>query len=106
MNQSNGDILHMCKSVIKKIGHNLDSSFLDFSEEEYSEQQVFLFENLLLTQPLFEAKLSLQNRSHFETLSTLITTYFLRKETLWNHSTSNSSSKNNTTLFNKVEYQE
>ena len=105
MNQSKDYTLHTCKSDIKKIGHNLDASFLNYSAEVYSEQQVSMIGNLSLTQPLFEDQFFLQNKSHFEKLSTLTTTYYIKK-TLWNSSFNYSNSKNNTTLTFKVEYQE
>lgn len=105
MNQSKDYTLHTCKSDIKKIGHNLDASELNYSAGVYSEQQVSMIGNLSLTQPLFEDQFFLQNKSHFETFSTLTTTYYIKK-TLWNSSVNYSNSKNNTTLIFKVEYQE
>ena len=127
MNQSKDSTLHSCKSDIKKIGHNLDASLLSFSAEVYSEQQVSISGNLWLTQPLFEDQIFLQNTSHIETLSTLTTTYYLKKKTLWSNSNSYSNSKkynqrffvnvlsnntiseklkNNIALTTKVEHQE
>ena len=127
MDQSKDSTLHTCKSDIKKIGHNLDASLLDFSAEVYSEQQVSMIGNLSLTQPLFEDQYFLQNTSHLETFSTLTTTYYLKKKTLWSNSSSYSNSqkcnqhfsvnvlsnntpsenaKNNIALTAKVEHQE
>ena len=54
MDQSKNCTLHMCKSDIKKIGHILDASVLNYSAEVYSEQQVSRDGNLSLTQPFFE----------------------------------------------------
>ena len=105
MGQSKDYTLHTCKSDIKKIGHNLDTSVLNFSAEVYSEQQVSLIGNLSLTESLFEDQFFLQNRSHFETFFTLSTTYYIKK-TLLNSSVNYSNSKYNTTLTFKVEYQE
>ena len=83
--------------------------------------------NLSLAQPLFEDQLFLQKKSHFETLSTLTTTYYLKKKTLWSNSISYSNSqkcnqhfsegvlsnnassenlKNNIASTSKVEHQE
>jgi len=119
--------LHSCKSDIKKIGHNLDTSLLDFSAEVYSGQQVSIIGNLSLTQPLIEDQLFLQSTSHFEVLATLTTTYFLKKKTLWSNpngysdskkcnqhfsvnvlsnNTITENSKNNIALTAKVEHQE
>lgn len=127
MDQSKNSTLHTCKSDHKNIGHNLDTSVLNFSAEVYSGQQVSIIGNLSLTQPFFEDQLFLQNTSHFGTLSTLITTYYLKKKTLWSNSNSCSNSqkcnqyfsvnvlsnntpsenaKNNIALTAKVEYQE
>ena len=127
MNQSKDSTLHTCKSDINKIGHNLDTSLLSFSVEVYSEQQVSMIGNLSLTQPLFEDQFFLQNTSHIETLSTLTTTYYLKKKTLRSNSSSYSNSqkcnqhfsvnvllcnsisenlKNNIALTSKVEHQE
>jgi hypothetical protein len=130
MDQSKNSTLHTCKSDHKNIGHNLDTSVLNFSAEVYSGQQVSMSGNLSLTQTLFEGQLFLQNTSHFETLSTLstlTTTYYLKKKTLWSNSISCSNSqkcnqhfsvnvlsnntpsenaKNNIALTAKVEHQE
>lgn len=105
MDQSKDYTLNMCKSDIKKIGHNFDTTVQNYSAAVYSEQQVSMVGNLSLTQPLFEDQFSLQNKSHFETLSTLTTTYYIKK-TLWNSSVNYSNSKNNTTLTFKVGYKE
>lgn len=106
MNQSKDYTLHTCKSDIKKIGHNLEASVLNYySAEVYSEQQISMIGNLSLTQPFFWEQFYLPNKSHFETLSTLTTTYYIKK-TLWNSSYNYSNSNNNTTLTFKVEYQE
>ena len=93
MDQSKDSTLHTCKSDIKKIGHNLDASLLDYSAEVYSEQQVSMNGNLSLTQSLFEDQFFLQNTSHLETFSTLTTTYYLKKKTLWSNSSSYSNSQ-------------
>lgn len=84
MDQSVNKALHICKVDIKKIGHNLDTSLQNFSVGIYSEQQVSIFGNLSLAQPLFEDQFFLQNTSHIETLSTLTTTYYLKRKTLCN----------------------
>ncbi len=86
MDQSKNYALYTYKDDIKKIGHNLDASLLNFSVEAYSEQQVSIIGNLSLTQPPFEEQFFLQNTLHFETLSILTTTYYLKKKTLWSNS--------------------
>ncbi|MFK7773792.1 MAG: hypothetical protein AB8F94_16700 [Saprospiraceae bacterium] len=127
MDQSEKYALHMCKDDNKKIGHNLDASLLDFPTEAYSEQQVSFNGNLSLTQPLFEDEFFLQSTSHIETLSTLTTTYYLKKKTLWSNNsyysnskecnqhfsvnvsvydTSSENSKNNIALTTMIEHQE
>ena len=127
MDQSKNYALHMCNDETKKIGHNLDTSLLYFSVEVNSEQQVSMIGNLSLTQPLFEDQFFLQNTPHFETLSTLTSTYYLNKKTLWSNSNCYSNSqkcnqhffvnvlsnntlsenaKNNIALTIKVEHQE
>ena len=105
MNQSKDYTLHMCNSDIKKIGHNLDASLLNYSAEVYSEQQVSMIRNLSLTPPLFEDQFFLQNKSHLETHFILTTTCYIKK-TLWDSSFNYSNSNNNNTLTIKVEYQE
>lgn len=105
MNQSKGYTLLLCKSDIKKIGHNLDASFLNYSVEAYSEQQVSIIGNLSLTQPLFEDQYFLRKKIQVETLSILTSTYYIKK-TLWNSSFVYLKSKNITTLTFKIEYQE
>lgn len=102
MDQSKDCTLHTCKSDFKKIGHNLDTSELNYSAEVYSEQQVSLIGNLSLTQPLFEEQFFLSNKSHFD----ILTTAYYKKKTLRNSSINYSNSKNNTTLTITVEYQE
>ena len=101
MSQSKKYALHTCKDNTKKIGHNLDTSLLNFSAEVYSEQQVSMIGNLSLTQPqpLFEDEFFLQNTSHIETLSTLTTTYYLKKKTLWSNANSYSNSQKCTQHF-------
>jgi hypothetical protein len=93
MDQSKNSTLHTCKSDHKNIGHNLDTSVLNFSSEVYREQQVSMIGNLSLTQSLFEDQFFLQNTSHFETLSILTTTYYFKKKTLWSNSSSYSNSQ-------------
>lgn len=107
MNQSKDYTLHMCKSDIKKIGHNLDASVWNYySMEVYSEQQIPITGNSSLNQLLSGSQFFLPNNSYFEALSTLTTTYYIKK-TFWNSSAVNySKSNNNTTLTFKVEYQE
>ena len=105
MDQSKDYTLHLCKSDIKKIEHNFDTSVLNYSAEVYSEQQASMIGNLSLTLPLFEDQFSLQNKSDFEIHSTLTTTYYSKK-TLLNSSVNYSNSKNNTTLTFQVGYQE
>lgn len=86
MDQSKKYTLLMSKDDTKKIGHNLDTSLLDFSTEVYSEQQVSMIGNLSLTQPLFEDQFFLQNTLHFETHSTLsFTACFFKRNTFWSN---------------------
>jgi len=106
MNQSKDYTLHTRESDIKKIGHNLDASLLNLSAEVYSGQQVSIFGNLSLTQPLFEEQISLQNTSHFETLPKFTTAHFHKKEIFYDSSMSYSISNDINTLTSKVEYQE
>jgi hypothetical protein len=98
-------VLLMCKSDIKKTGHNLDISVLNYSVAVYSVQQAFMIGNLSLAQPLFEDQFFLQNKLHFEIFSGFTTTNY-RKNTLLDSSVNYSNSKDNTTLAFNLEYQE
>lgn len=91
-------------AIIKKIGHNLDTSMLVLAEEVYSGQQISFSRNLLLTTSLFESQSNFQGKSYFETLSTLTITYY--KKTTNNSQRSYFISDKNTTLTTTVEYQE